>query len=137
MSHMRLWTAAAIIAVFIFVGFVLSVPRASDGPVVSLPEEMETPIPSVTLHDVFKKGTHTITASLLAPNACATLTASSTLQSTASSTENILVAINLAADTGVCLQMPTLMKVSTTVVAPVDMPITASVNGVTASTTES
>ena len=137
MSHMRLWTAAAIIAVFILIGFVFSVPRASDGPVVSLSAKVETPTPSVTVHDVFKKGTHTITASLLAPNACATLTASSTPQGTASSTESILVAINFATDTGVCLQLPTLMKVSTTVTAPANIPITASVNGVMASTTES
>src|SRR3989338_435820 len=137
MNHMRLWTAATIIAVFIFVGFVLSVPRASDGPIVPLPEEVEAPTPSVTVHDVFKKGIHTITASLLAPNACATVTASSTLQSTASSTESILIAIELAIDTGVCLQMPTLIKVSTTVTATSNIPITASVNGVMASTTES
>ena len=137
MNHMRLWTAATIIAVFIFVGFVLSVPRASDGPIVPLPEEVEAPTPSVTVHDVFKKGIHTITASLLAPNACATVTASSTLQSTASSTESMLIAIELAIDTGVCLQMPTLIKVSTTVTAPSNIPITASVNGVMASTTES
>ncbi len=136
MNHMRLWTAATIIAIFIFIGFVLSVPRASDGPSVPLTEE-EASVPSVTLQDVFRRGTHTITASLFAPNACATLTASSTLQGNASSTESILVAITLATDTGVCLQVPTLMKVSTTVVAPADIPITASVNGVMASTTES
>ncbi len=132
MSHTRLWVVAAIIAAFILVGFVFSVPRVQDLPLPMLAAEAVAEAPSVVLHDAFKKGVHTITASLLAPNACAIVTASTTLQA-----ENILVALEVATDTGVCLEMPTLMKVSTIITAPADTPISASVNGVMASTTES
>ena len=132
MSHTRLWVAATIIAVFILTGFVFSVPRVQDLPIPISTDEAVVEVPSVTLHDSFKKGVHTITASILAPNACATVTASTTLQN-----ESILIALKVATDTSVCLQMPTLMKISSTITAPADMPIVASVNGVMASTTES
>lgn len=134
MNHKRLWVVSAIIALVIVVSFMLSVPRARDG--VRMPaERIETAnTPSVALRDVFKKGMHTITGSLNAPNACAAATANATLVS-ASNTESILVALSLTEDNQVCLQLSILIPFSTTISAPAHVPITVTVNGTVASTT--
>jgi len=137
MNHTRLWTAAGIIALVVIVGFVLSVPRAGDVARTSLSQEVATPVPVVTLHDTFKKGVHTISGSLNAPNACTTAAAQASLITDASGTESILVAIAIPVDTGICLQVPTRVNFSTTVEAPAQLPLTATVNGVSATTTES
>jgi len=136
MSHKRLWMSASIIAVVIIVGFVLSVPHTSEVPRTDLPETI-VPVPTVTLHDSFKKSLHTITGSLMAPNACTTVTASATVIGSASSTQSILVSISMPEDTGVCLQLPTRITFSTTIVAPAQLPLTATVNGSVATTTSS
>lgn len=137
MTHRRLWTAAAIIGLFVVVGFVLSVPHTRDAVVAPATPKETVGVPSVTLHDVFKKGLHTITGSVEAPNACATATAEASVGGTASDTQSILVAITLPADTGVCLQLPTRANFSTSVDAPAGLPITATVNGSVATTTRS
>jgi len=135
MNHTRLWIAAAIIAVALIAGFALSVPHTSD--VEMKPELLsETAnVPSVTLHDVFKKDTHTITGSLSAPNACTVIAAEATILGSASSTESIRVAISMEKDAGVCLQLPTSESFSTTVVAPAHLPFSVTVNGEEATTT--
>lgn len=136
MSQRRLWVAAAIIALAIIAGFLFSVPHTrevAEAPLV----QNTTIVPSVTLRDTFSKGTHTITGSVEAPNACTAVTASATLEGNASSTESILVALSMPTDTGVCLEMPTRMNFSTTIVASALVPITATVNGSVASTTSS
>ncbi len=138
MSQKRLWIAATIIALIIILGFVFSVPRTGD--ISRAPEESIAKVvvvPSVTLHDAFKKGTHTITGSLLAPNACANVAAHASLAGNASSTQGILVAITLVTDTNVCLQLPTRINFSTTIVAPAHLPLSAIVNGSVATTTVS
>ncbi len=137
MNHTRLWTAAGIIALVVIVGFVLSVPRAGDVARTSLSQEGAAPVPAVTLRDVFKKGTHTISGSLEAPNACTAATAQASLTTDASGTESILVAIAMPLDTGVCLQVPTRVTFSTTVNAPAGLPLSVTVNGEVATTTES
>ncbi len=133
MSHMRLWAAAAIIALVIIVGFVFSVPRARDGahPPKTLASTVVTP--PVSIHDVFKKGVHTITGSLETPTACSTASAHASL--TSGDTPAILVAVTLATSDGICLQVPTAVKFSTTVSAPARTPVTATVNGEAATTT--
>lgn len=134
MKSSRLWQAATIIAVIIIVGFVISVPHTTRD-TVQAPEEIVAAVPTVTLRDAYKKGTHTVSGSLEAPNACATVFAEATYApGAASSTGSILVALTLADDGGVCLQVPERMTFSTTVSAPVDLPIVATVNGETAST---
>lgn len=136
MKHMRLGIAAAIIAFIILAGFVLSVPHTRD--VIQAPKKdsvMASSTPLVTLRDAFKKGLHTITGSVEAPDACATITASSTLVGDASSTESIRVDISLPVDAGICLQLPTPANFRVTIAAPEHAPLTATVNGVTASTT--
>lgn len=134
MSHTRLWVAAAIIAFIIIAGFAFSVPHTRDAARVSVSEGVPT-VPLVTLHDVFKKGLHTITGSLLAPNACTTLTARASLRGDASSTESILIALSMPSDVGVCLELPTRVNFSTTIAAPARVPLSATVNGFAASTT--
>ena len=131
MSHRRLLVAAAIIAAFIVTGFVLSVPHTRD--VAQAPIQESAPvIPSVTLRDTFKKGVHTITGSVEAPNACATVTVLASLQGNAPSPERIEVAITLSNGTGICLELPTRVGFSTTITAPAKAPFTVTVNGVAA-----
>lgn len=136
MNHTRLWIAAGIIAFIIIAGFVFSVPHVRD--VARAPVPQAAPIvPTVTLRDTFKKGVHTITGSLETPDACTLVTATTTLEGNASSTESILLALSMPEDTGVCLQLPTRVDFSTTIIAPALLPITATVNGSVASTTSS
>lgn len=137
MNQKRLWIAATIIAFVIIIGFVLSVPHTREVTRVFEPEPVAT-VPSVTIHDVFKKGTHTITGSLMAPNACASVTAYTSLEGDVSSAErSILVALTISTGTGICLELPTRVTFSTTIVAPAQVPILVTVDGSTASTTPS
>lgn len=130
MKHTRLWVAASIIAVVIIVGFVLSVPHTRDIPLEKITEVVEPVTPQVALHDVFKKGIHTITGSFDVSNVCVTVTASTTLVG-----EGIQVALSLSPDDGVCLQLPTTTHFKTTITAPAQAPITVTVNGEMASST--
>lgn len=127
--HRRLWLAATIILVFIVAGFVLSVPRTRDIPQESVLSTATSSAPAVALRDTFKKGVHTLSGSLLAPNACTSVTAEAFLQGEASTTENILVALTMPEDTGICLQLPTKMDFKATLSAPADLPISVTVNG--------
>lgn len=132
MKYSRLWISAAIIAIVILISFALSVPRAYDG--IELPESVVAPTtPLVAIRDTFKKGSHTITGSIETPNACTSIHAEASYN--ASSTEGILIAISMPKDTGVCLEMPTIVKFSTIVDAPAGLPIVVQVNGRQASTT--
>jgi hypothetical protein len=137
MHHARFWIAAAIIALAIAAGFLLSVPHTRDIVPSTTPLAQATTTPSVILHDVFKKGVHTITGSLEASNACATVAAQASLESDAAGAESIRVALSLESDTGVCLQLPTRVNFSTTLTAPAKIPMTATVNGSPATTTSS
>lgn len=129
--------AASIIAVVIIASFVLSVPHTRDIPGTSLSPTVTRSVPLVTLHDSFKKGLHTITGSIEAPNACTIVTANASIVGDATSTKSILVAISQASDAGVCLQLPIPIKFSVTISAPAELPITATVNGLSATTTVS
>jgi len=134
MSHTRLWTAAAILALALVIGFALSVPHTRD---ISHTPAQGAPAaaPSVTLRDSFTKGLHTIAGTIEAPNACTTVTADATTTSDASGAEGIAVSVSMPKDVGVCLQLPTAENFSVTVSAPAHAPITVTVNGAEASTT--
>ena len=132
MNHMRLWTSAIIIACVVVVSFVLSVPHTRDVLHVPAAPVVAASVPTVALHDTFKKGMHTITGSLMATNACTTVTVSSNVVG-----NSIHVALLLSTDSGVCLQLPTNVSFKTTIVAPAQLPITSTVNGVAATTTPS
>lgn len=135
MNHMRLWAAAAIIALIVIVGFWLSVPHTRDVHEVRDNLAVEESIPEVTLRDVYKKGVHTVTGSIMAPNACSTISSSAMLQDDASGAQNILVTVALENGVGVCLELPTRETFQVTVAAPAHLPFTATVNGVLATTT--
>ena len=136
MRHSRLWVAAAIIAFVVLAGFILSVPHTRD--INTAPsQDVAASVPVVALHDSFKKGLHTITGSIQAPDACATVAAQASPSGDASSTTGILLELSLPEDSGVCLQVPTRVTFTATVSAPANLPITATVNGVAATTTAS
>ncbi len=139
MNRTRLWISSAIIAIVILITFALSVPHTRDVEVNSVlsPETETERAPSVTVRDSFKKGVHTISGSVKAPNACTPVSASATLVGNASSTQGILVTLAMQTDSGICLQVPTLIHFTTTISAPANLPITVTVNGSPASTTPS
>jgi len=136
MNHTRLWVVATIIAVIILAGFALSVPHTQEVIETSPSFMSSASIPSVTLHDVFKKGMHTIVGSIAAPDACVTVSAAATLESGASGTSSILVDVTMPDEPGVCLERSSTERFSVTVAAPQGLPIMVRVNGVTATTTE-
>lgn len=135
MSHKRLFIVATIIAGIILVGFVLSVPHTRDVPVELLSENVTPSVPSVTIRDSFKKGVHTITGSIEVPDACTTVSAQAMRAGDASSTESILVDIAMSEDSGICLERATVVRFETTIAAPAQLPIAATVNGAPATTT--
>lgn len=136
MRQTRLRTAAAIIAAIVLLGFLISAPRTSEAPEALEATATETVVPTVTLRDSYKKGTHTITGSLVVPNACASVAASAThAAAEASTTESIVVEVTLTSGEGTCLEVPTMLTFSTTVAAPQGLPLIATVNGAPASTT--
>lgn len=135
MSHTRLWIAAAIIAAAIGIGFLFSVPHTSDVALSEEPDAASPTAPSVALRDVFKKGVHTITGYVEAPDACATASAQALLEGDAPETRRIVVAVSLEEGEGVCLELPTRADFSATLAAPAGVPLAATVNGVAATTT--
>ncbi len=133
----RLSTAATIIALLILMLFVLSVPRTQELPIPKKEDAELIRTPSVSVRDVYKKGVHTLTGSIIAPNACTLVTTRATLTGTASSSQTIALMLTMPDDSGICLQVPTRVTFSTTVTAPASLPISVSVNGTEASTTPS
>lgn len=137
MNPIRLWVSAAIIAFVVLVAFALSVPHTRDIRVKEPLPSATTSVPAVTLRDAFKKGVHTISGSIEAPNACTLVSVSATLVGDASNAGSILVAISMPPDSGVCLQVPTRVRFQTTLAAPAYLPITVTVNGSSATATPS
>ncbi|MDB5244742.1 MAG: hypothetical protein JWN18_612 [Parcubacteria group bacterium] len=137
MTQKRLWLAAGIIALVIGVGFAISVPHTTRDTVQKSASQNATTTPIVLLKDSYKKGIHTLSGSVTAPDACNTLATDAQLVGDASSTQSISVTLTLSSAPGVCLELPTVLKFSTTVTAPSGLPVTARVNGVAASTTAS
>jgi len=135
MTHMRLWAAAAIIAVVVVVGFILSVPRARDDGRLSGMEKTSPIIPIVALSDTYKKGVHTITGEVNVQNVCSQVNAVASVVGDAANPEGITVAITVTGSDDVCLQLPTSLSFSTTISAPPDVPLTATINGSFATTT--
>src|SRR6185369_11548792 len=125
-----------IIAVIILGGFILSVPHTRD---VQEPQgngSATAPTPIVKVHDVYRKGTHTITGTVQAPNPCTTLSTNAALSGDASSTQSIALTLTMPEDTGICVQQAVSLSFSATIAAPADTPISASVNGVPATVTK-
>ncbi len=134
MNHTRLWVVATIIGGIILISFALSAPHTRDSGEASPAKETVPAIPSVALHDVFRRGVHTITGSVIVSDACTTATAQAVPVGDASSTTGILVQVTAPADSGVCLQVSSPATFSTTITAPADLPLSATVNGIVATT---
>jgi len=135
MKYSRLWVAATIIAFFVLVGFVLSVPHTKDIGKFATAENAAPPMPAVSLTDSYKKGVHTISGSLRAPNACTAVTAHASLAPDASGEDAVLVALSVTDDAGICLQVATPIYFTVTLAAPARLPVEATINGAAASTT--
>ncbi len=135
MNSRRLGIVAAIIAALILLSFFLSVPHTKDVTEKMANESEVSSMPLVAIRDTYRKGVHTITGSIEAPTPCVSVSAEATTVGTESATDGVLLALSMPEDTGVCLQRATKLTFSTTVSAPEDIPITVTVNGVTASTT--
>lgn len=133
----RLLLVAGILATVILLSFAFLTPHAREVTNAPLLPMIAPPTPVVAVHDTFKKGTHTITGSIVAPNACTVISADAApiTGADASTTESILVAISMPEDSGICLQVPTEMPFSVTLDAVAELPISVTVNGVSASTT--
>ncbi len=131
----RYLLAALILAGIIALSFLISVPHARE---VSAPVPQASPAatstPSVTLKDTFRKGVRTLTGTIVAPDACAPVSATSTLVGNASTTQSIRLDIMLAPTDGVCLELPTTLPFSTSLTAPKDSPVSIFVNGTAATT---
>ncbi|HEX8994007.1 MAG TPA: hypothetical protein VF803_02010 [Candidatus Paceibacterota bacterium] len=134
MIHTRLWVAATIIALAIVVGFLISVPHTRDIPAEKEASVATSTTPTVSLRDSYRKGMHTLTGSVSAPNPCTALTATATVVGTTTS-QSILVALSLSDDSGICLQVITPLSFTTTVAAPAGLPINVTVNGKAATIT--
>ncbi len=137
MKYSRLWLSAGIIAFVLVIGFVLSVPHTRDVGKVAQGENAITSVSEVTLHDSYKKGVHTISGSLMVPNACTSVAAEASLAGDPSAPSGILVALSVPEDAGICLQVPMSTNFTVTIAAPAHLPISATVNGVVATTTAS
>lgn len=138
MTHSRLWAAAGVLALCIVLVFFLSAPHAREVPATDDAASVAaTTSPIVALHDSYAKGTHTYSGTVLAPDACASASASATLSGDASSTQTAVLNITLTSTSGVCLQLPTPISFSTTLLAPREASTTVTVNGTAASTTTS
>lgn len=135
MNSSRLWIAAIIVAIFIVISFVFSIPHGRNTAQIPIPQSISTSTPLVTFNAAFKKGLYTIVGSVEASDACTIASATATLVGNASSSESILVTVLMPADTGICLQLPTPTNFSTSITAPAHLPITVTINGIMASTT--
>lgn len=134
MTHKRLWTAAAIIALVVIGGFLISVPHTRDLKTAAQSEVVSGP-PEVAVRDSFKKGIHTLSGSIFVQNACTAVTAQASLIGDASDPSGIALQISYPIDSGVCLQVPTRVSFQTSVSGPARLPLIATVNGVSATTT--
>jgi hypothetical protein len=140
---MRVWSAAAVIAAILIIGFVLSVPEVRDLGATKPAALQASSTPMVYIHDVYKKGVHTITAELALPDACTTVsgeadvTPSATPDSTSSpqAPDTINLALDMPSDSGICLEEPATTTLSYTATASAGATITATINGNNASTT--
>jgi hypothetical protein len=130
----RIVLGILVLSIITIVIFVFSTPHANT------PNETEpvlpvvTPaVPAVSMSDVYKKGTRTITGSFEVPTPCTVVSAESTLEN--EPTQRVLVLLTVLEDKGICLQEKTKQSFTTSIVAGEGLPIRVLVNGVEATTT--
>ena len=127
MMYSRSRLAIGVLIGILAFSFFFSVPRTRDVIEQSLPV-VAPEAPSVSVQDTFKKGSHTITGSVEAPNACATIHAEALYENAETPDARIHIVITMTPYEGTCLQLPTRMRFSVTVSAPAKLPIIATVN---------
>lgn len=131
----RLSTAATIIALVVIILFVLSVPHAREVPRALKQNAVPAEAPTVTLRDNYKKGVHTLSGEVTAPDACTRVTAMASIVGDAANPRGIMLALTMPASSGVCLTIRTQSAFSAAISAPASLPISVTLNGVSASTT--
>src|SRR3989344_8136394 len=130
MFQTRLWAAALIIAVVIIGGFALSVPRTRDLGEAELPAPSATSTTPVSVTETFKKCGHTLSGSVVAPDACTSVSVEATVDDTSSTTPRIHLELSMPEDSGPCLEVPTEVSFRATVEAPPEAELEVRVNGV-------
>ncbi len=128
---MRAWHFLAILLIVVVAAYAFYAYHTSEGVV---PPKAAVK-PSATLASIthaYAKGTHTVSGTVLAPDACTNVNATASF---ASSSDEIRVDIEAPADQGLCLQLPTAVTFS--VKASGDSSATAAIylNGALATTT--
>jgi hypothetical protein len=129
MMHQRIWLLGGSIAFVILASFLFSVPRTTEV-AEAPPSSPEVEVPRLTLKDTFRRGVHTLSGSVEAPNACAEVAASATYEESDTENAHILLAATLTLTEGLCLEILTKIPFAATVSAPANTPIVATVNGV-------
>jgi hypothetical protein len=128
MTPRRLRILALIILGTIIIGFVLFVPKGKvQSPSAQVPAA--DALPAVSLSDTFKKGTHTISGSLEVHNACVAVAAEASVINDGATPRGIAVAITRTPSEGICLELPTRITFQKKVVAPKDLPLSATIDG--------
>lgn len=133
-SNARLALVAVIIAAVVIGGFFLSAPHAREVRVSAVRPAAPSTTPAVSIKDSYKKGVHTLTGSVTAPDACVTVSANATF-ATSSETQEIDLDLSMPATDGLCLTVATEAPFKTTVSAPAGIPVVVRVNGAPATTT--
>lgn len=133
-THLR--AASVIIAFTVLLGFIISVPHTRDLPA---PPRVSAPSapPLVSLNDRYAKGVHTLSGTLTAPDACASVAAQALFEGASSSAPRITLNLTVPPSEDVCLMRAQPAAFSATVAAPKGTPVTVFVNGEAASTTSS
>lgn len=129
-NHTRLWAAATIIGAIIIGGFVLSVPRGREVPEGSA--QATAGVPKIVVRNAFKKGVHTLSGSVLAPDACTSVSAEASLVG-----DEILLALSMSEDVDICLEVSTPVTFSTSLEAPVGASVRTTLNDAPVTPSES
>jgi hypothetical protein len=127
MMHQR-WIVSGIVIAVVIAAFLFSVPRTTEIPE-DVPAVSSVAVPSVLVEDSVRRGVHTLSGSIEAPDACSTVVAQASYEGADTENAHILLAVTLTLSEGVCLEVPTRMRFTATVTAPAGVPIEATVNG--------
>lgn len=131
MSTRRLRILALIILGALIAGFVILVPRGKVQSPTADAASTTSGIPEVTLVDSFKKGTHTISGSIVVYNACVAVATEALVIEDGANPSGIQISITRAPSEGICLELPTRIPFEKKVKAPRGLALTALVDGKT------
>jgi hypothetical protein len=130
---MRIALSVFLASIILVAGFVFSIPHANKdneiGP--SVETKSLSILPTIFIHDTYKKGIHSITGSLAIPTPCMKATTEAlVLPHEGSTTPQIIhIEISIPEDAGPCLQLAATSTFSASLSADANVVIEASVNG--------